>query len=176
MGFLQRRQFIKLSGAAGITALSGCQDVVGKEVGNSRKENTDDLGLAISNSGSGCLSQWDDELSGWVHTVAHGESYDITFDLRISHNRGDEINADLTKAEKSDGYLLQFTIDNSTGTPDKRTQSINDSDCNLGTRIKGGGSIPLDFNILYINVNGDNIKTIDRKGSFAAIHTLPDPV
>lgn len=176
MDTLKRRHFLKLGGIAGLTALSGCQDGIGGQAKTPSEGNADDLGLAISSSGPGCLHQWDDTHSGWVHTVAHGETYDMTFDVRISHSPGKKVNVNLTTTPLSSEYVLEFTIEDQTEESTERKQPISDSDCDIGARLQGGGSIPSDFKMLRVTVNDKTLKIIERNGTFAALHPLPDPI
>lgn len=176
MKTLPRRHFLKLGSIAGITSLSGCQDVIGEVATNRSENDTNDLGLAISSSGPKCLHREDDIQSGWVHTVADGETYDMTFDVRISHGQGEEVEADLTTVSNSTEYVLGFAIEKQPEESSEQKQPISESDCDPGTRLKGGGNIPDDFEMLRVSVNDRTLTTIEREGTFGTLHPLPDPI
>ncbi|WP_306053393.1 hypothetical protein [Natronococcus wangiae] len=176
MNTLRRRHFTKLGSIAGVTALSGCLDVIGDVTTNRSEDARDDLGLSISSSGSGCLQHGDDIQSGWVHTVADGDTDGMTFDVRVSHRQGEEVDANLTTTPTPSEYALKFTIEESSEESDERDKPISDSDCDTGTRLKGGGSIPDDFEVLQVTINDKALKTIEREGTFGTLHPLPDPI
>lgn len=165
-----RRRFLSLTGTIGLATFAGC---VGNAFGGSDKtpDDTDPSDSAnflgsLSKGGPSEFSNSDDVHSGWVHTVADGETYDVTFDVRICHDSREEVEVELYRRATGE-YALSFTTD---GGPH------GESDCNFGTQINGSGSIPTDFESLSIDANGGNLRTVDREGTFAALHPLPDPI
>lgn len=158
-----RRRFLALIGTAGAVTLAGCQGNVSKQ-SNETTTTRDTLGLGLSKSGPSELS--DDAHSGWVHLVAHGETYDVTFDVQVCHGTQDEVKVELEESE-TDEYALVFTTNGGTRS---------DSNCDFGTRIKGGGRIPTDFELLTVVLNGETIQTVKKDGTLPTLHPLPNPI
>lgn len=158
-----RRQFLIFTGTVGVASLAGCLDDVPERGGRPSTE-TDTLGLSLSKSGPGELS--DDVHSGWVHLVAHGETYDVTFDARVCHRQQDEVEVEIYESDP-DEYTLAFTTDGGTHS---------ESDCDFGTRIKGGSTIPSDFELLAVSLNGETIQAVEKDGTLPTLRPLPDPI
>ena len=165
-----RRRFLALTSAVGLTSFAGCQgdgSPGGDDVPDSTESpgNSNHLG-ALSKAGPSEFSDSEDVHSGWLHTVAHGETYDVTFDARICHGSGDAVEVDLFE-RASDEYALSFTT---SGGPHRK------SDCNFGTRLTGSGTIPTDFESITVAVNDETLLTANREGTFPRLHPLPDPI
>lgn len=163
-----RRRFLTLTGTIGLTTFAGClggRANQSNDISNGTESPGDDNYLGtLAKGGPGEFSESEDVHSGWVHTVADGETYDVTFDVRICHQ--DEVEVEFYKRE-SDKYTLSFSTDG--GTPSK-------SDCDFGTQITGSGSIPTDFGSLNVDVNGETLRRIKREGTLPSLHPLPDPI
>jgi hypothetical protein len=142
--------------------LNGVPDVSGQDDETTNTTDSSDstnfLG-ALSKGGPSKFSDSNDVRSGWVHTVANGETYGVTFDVRICHNDKDEVKVELYKRTTGE-YALSFTTNGGTH---------GESDCSFGTRITGSGSIPTDFESLNIDVNGGTLETIEKK----KVHSQP---
>lgn len=165
-----RRRFSILAATIGLTTFGGCLGNVlrrGDESPNrtDSSDGTDYLG-ALSKAGPGGFSNSDDGRSGWVHTVANGETYAVTFDVRICHESQSEVAVELYKSATGE-YTLSFATN---GGPHS------ESDCNFGTHLNGSGSIPTDFESLNVDVNGETLRNAKREGTFARLHPLPDPI
>lgn len=166
----RRRRFLVFGGSIGLTTLAGCQGIVSEPSGGgtNRTDSSDGTNYlgALSKGSPGEFSNLDDGRSGWVHTVAHGETYGVTFDARICHDAGDEVKVELSE-QVSGEYTLSFTTGGGTH---------GGSGCNFGTRVNGGGSIPTDFQSLNVDVNGETLETVQREGTMASLQPLPDPI
>jgi len=165
MEHVRRRQFLVLAGTASAVSLTGCQTSSAQR-GNDPPNATDARGLALAKSSGSAVSESDDVHSGWVHAVADGETYDVTFDLRVCHGRETEVTADLSGGPTNE-YVLSF---DTTGSTDGET------DCDYGTRIKGGGTLPTDFETLRVTANGRTLQTLDNEGTMPRLRPLPDPL
>ena len=166
MGDPSRRRIL---GLVGIAALSGCLITARQEPTSESESITTGLG-AIGRSESRCLAPSEDVYSGWVHTVAHGETYDFTFDVRVAHREGGRVNIDLTERLSGD-HVLEFTTDDSSG-----DDVSDDTDCVSGSRIEGSGRLPLDFETLRVTLNGETLQTLEQSGGFGMMRPLPDPI
>lgn len=171
-----RRRFLALTCATGLATVAGCQryvselgaedsDRTGSSDGADSPERRSYLGV-LSKAGPSEFSDSDDGHSGWVHTVAHGETYDVTFDVRICHDSRDAIEVDLFE-RASDEYALSF---------DTGGGAHRESDCNFGTHVTGSGSIPTDFESLSVTVNDEPLQTMNRDGTLPRLQPLPDPI
>lgn len=159
------RRFLILSGTIGMSSFAGCQESTPSQEGTPA-DDSDTLGLTLSKSGPGRLADSGEVHSGWVHVVAHGQTYDVTFDARICHGHQDEVEVDLTDG-MSDVYALEFSTNG---------EIDDDSECNYGTRIVGSSTIPTDFDSLRIKVNGRTIQTVEKESTTAILRPLPDPI
>lgn len=162
---IHRRQFLFLGGVTGMASLAGCQ-LSSARRGNDPPEDTDARGLALSKSRGSELSESDDVHSGWVHVVADGETYDVTFDLRVCHGRQEEATVGLEQRVTNE-YALEFET---TGEAD------GESDCEYGTRITGGGTLPTEFEMLRVTANGRTLQTLENEGTMPRLRPLPDPL
>lgn len=148
----------------------------GEPTGETSTDSRDDsLGLAGANSGPGPLADGEDVHSGWVHVVAHGETYDVTFDARICHGVDERGTVDLTR-DIANSYLLTFGTEASPETRSRAAPSDGGSDCDFGTRITGGGRIPTDFEELRVTAGSDTIQTVLEEGTMPIMRPLPDPI
>lgn len=176
MDSLRRRRVLRFGGVAGVAALAGCQGVIGFQDAEPPHDSADTLGLAIAKSGPSCLSTTEDAHSGWVHTVANGRTYAVTFDIRVSHARGGAVTMDLTSTPLPGEYILAIMTANQGEDTRKPIVPPNDPDCDVGTRVIGGGSVPLNFETLRVTMNGKTIQTVEREGTFPKLTPLPNPI
>lgn len=165
-----RRRLLTLAGTTSLAALAGC---LGSGLGRGNKSRDDPdtpdgisrLG-AVSKAGPSEFSDSDDVHAGWVHTVAHGETYDLTFDVRVCHGRQDAVEVDLSGGRTGE-YALSFETDGGTPT---------ESNCGFGTRVTGSGLLPTDFESLTVDANGETLRTMQRDGTLPSLRPLPDPI
>lgn len=145
---------------------------------NSDKQNiTSDIpdpGLAIASSGPSCLNETVHPHGGWVHTVAHNDGYDVTFNATIAHERTKTVNVNLSNTG-SGIYEIQFT------TPERANSSetaiaTESGGCDVGTTITAGGTVPSEFELIRVTVNGEVVQTIQKEGTFPMLHQLPNPI
>jgi hypothetical protein len=181
MGEIRRRRFLKFGGVASTVATAGCLasafgggDTPGEESAGPT-ESKDALGLALAKSGPGSLAESDEVHSGWVHVVAHGETYDVTFDVRVCHRRGEVVTIDLGHAIGGE-YVLAIATGEATDTRKTTSDPDTGSGCDFGTRIKGGGRLPNDFETLRVTADGRTIQTVENEGTVPILRPLPDPV
>jgi hypothetical protein len=173
--------FLKLGGITMIVAATGCLDSVsGYDGSGSTTTDTpnaaeDSPGLAFSKSGPGQLAESDEVHSGWVHVVAHGETYDLTFDVRICHGRGSIATAELDSSTAGE-YVLGFSTMSATETNSASTDSTPGSDCDFGTRMVGSGRLPGDVETLEVRNTYGIIQPVVIEGTTPIMRPLSDPV
>lgn len=94
--------------AAGAGLLAGCTSVVG---GGSTPTPTarrgESLPLSYGHGGGGCLPDEMEAETWWVHTAAHGERDDLTFDAQVAYDAGAAVEVSLTRTGDHD-YELTF--------------------------------------------------------------------
>ncbi len=175
---LSRRKLLAGGSIAGLSTLAGCQGVVSPLTQRTPDESEangggESLGLAYSESRPSFPSE-EETHSGWVHIVSHGESADLTFDVRLCSELGD-VEPELTNAISND-YVLRFTVSGKFSSGTSSNEPTGDSECSSVTHLVGGANVPNDWESLTVAVNNDEIQTIERSGSTPELRPLPDPV
>lgn len=149
---------------------------VGGELVAPNSGNSDSMGvtgLTVSSSGPACVDKLVEENGGWVHTVASGRYYSVTFNGTITHNRTETVTVNLT--DSSSGiYELQITTRRSENTSNKVNSTA--SHCQLATRITGGGAVPTDIEALRVTLNNNTIEEIRIEQTFPTLRRLPNPI
>lgn len=173
-----RRRFLAFATSTGTLGVAGCltlfrNDTPGDDATGAQE--TDTRPLTLSKSGPSDLAESSEVYSGWVHVVAHGETYDLTFDVRLCHERGEEVAVNLHGLSGGD-YDLDFDTTGSTETRKTPTDSNAVSHCGFGTRITGSGTLPQDFQSLRVTANGRTLQTLENEGTMPVMRPLPDPI
>lgn len=154
---ITRRQMLLSSTVAGVPVISGCQSGV---FSSENASNDETIRHSVTKHQSVPVS--DTDSSGWIHVVATDETYTITYDL-IFCTSG-EIDVEW-ESESENMYSLFF---------EKSDDNV--SDCETGTRIRGGGSVRQDFERLQVIVNGETIESIEHEESLPSLYSFPTPV
>jgi hypothetical protein len=133
-------------------------------------------GLIVSTNGPSCVDTITDSDGGWVHVVADGNQYDVTFNLTVSHDSRERVSTDLA-SDGSGVYELQFVTDSNRTTAREETQSRETTQsCSTGTKLVGAVSLPTEFERLDVTVNDNRVATFERVGTFPTLRELPNPV
>lgn len=177
-----RRRFLQGMGSSGTLALAGCLGQVVDQEGQPSEayEPGEEMGHVASSSGPHCLEDdpGGEGATGWIHTVASGDAYHVTWDLRIEHERSETIESRLS-SRPGDEYELAF-FDAAVGATgaDSNGESVplSEEDCPVGTRLRGGGSVPSDFERLTLLVYDVEIVVLERAGTVPTLRELPDPI
>lgn len=130
-------------------------------------------GITVSSSGPACVDQLVEENTGWVHTVASGRYYSITFNTTIRHNRTNEVMVNLT-GSGSGIYELRIRTQKQQNIS-KKASSVTSS-CQTATRVTGGGAVPTDIEVLRVTVNNKTIQRINIEQTFPTLRRLPNPI
>ena len=170
----RRRDLLRTLGATGIAPLAGCVTLATGDDEPPTEQSTDGVAqpLLYSTGGSGWLPDPDSTETGWVHTVAHGKRYDVTFAVPLARDTNQEASVSLTHAG-ADDYELTFSAGDQES---DRENTPRDTDSVPGTHVRGGGSIPADFASLRIVAGDEPVRTIRRDGTFPKLHRLPTPI
>ena len=169
-----RRRFLTLGAVTGAGVLTGCNDAMFPSKQDTASANTESHGLSYATSS--WSSPYEQEVhSGWVHIVADGDSFDLTYDVRLCEIGGEEVEPTLARTDP-DEYTLALTLKpESSGEIDTEV-SVSESECSYGTRITGGANVPNDWERLEVVIIGKHIRTIKREGTLPKIRPLPDPI
>lgn len=161
-----RRHVLLSVGVATTSAVAGCLDAV---IGSGEDQPTgDDIPYSFLKTSNVIISDSPDPSTGWIHIVADGDSYSITHDIRICHDETGTVNAEVTGEDENDGtYSLDFHVEGN--------QNGN-TDCNSGTRIWGGASIPNDFESIQLTINDEIVQTMKKEETVPTLHLVPDPI
>lgn len=175
---LSRRKVLSVGSIAGISCLAGCQgwtSAVNPSTLDASEPDEDEksLGLAYSKSRGSFLSE-EEAHSGWVHIVSDGESADLTFDVRFCTELGD-VEPELTRSIASE-VILRFNVTSGSSGGSASTGATEETHCDSGTHLIGGGNVPSDWETLTVMVNNVEIQTIERSGTMPELRPLPDPV
>lgn len=174
---IPRRRVLALGATSGAIASAGCVSGLLRsgEDGPTENQEEDRRPLTLAKGSPGSLADSDEVHSGWVHVVAHGETYDLTFDVRSCHEPGREVTIDLHGIPGGE-YDLGFATTEASKTGATTTEADADSDCAFGTRINGSGTLPLEFEKLRITADGRTVQTVEKEGTMAVMRPLPDPI
>ena len=107
--------------------------------------------------------------AGWVHEVAAGESYAVTLNATVVHERGERVKPNVT--EWADG---QYRLDLRTVPDDGRAKTP--ENCRAASSLTIGISLPTDYERFEIAVNGRTLRTIEREDTMADLYQLPNPI
>jgi hypothetical protein len=177
---LGRRKLLELGIAAGSASMAGCLSPITEfESGNSTDtdgQSDDDVGgLLVSKAGPGPLADAGDVHSDWIHVVGRGDAYDVTFDARLCHDRGEVGTVNL--ADDGAGiHTLALGTEQSTETRTPPTTPGTEDGCDFGTRITGSGRVPVDFKKLRVTARSRAVQTVPNEGTMPLMRPLPAPV
>ncbi len=176
MSEFPRREVLALGAAVGSLGASGCLTAIstgnGKPGDERATDEVDIRDLTLSKGGPGTLADASEVHSGWVHLVAHGDAYDLTFDVRIEHGWTEEVQVSLRGIPGGE-YDLAFGTTEASGTP---SGSADADDRAFGTRVRGSGTLPTDFESLRVTAGGETLRTVDNERTMPVMRPLPDPI
>ncbi|UPV74044.1 hypothetical protein M0R89_16080 [Halorussus limi] len=119
-----------------------------------------------------------DSDSGWVHDVAVGESFAVTLEATVVHDRNRTVTANVTHVAPGNYVVDLRTVPSDRA--DARRKKANASagsvpDC-ASTRLSLGTSLPTDYEQFTVAMNGRTIRTVEYDGTVADLHRLPNPI
>lgn len=129
---------------------------------------SDAIPLVWGTGGPGCFDA-PTPNAGWVHEVAAGESYAVTLNATVVHERGERVEPNAT--EWADG---RYRLDLRTVPDDGRAKTP--ENCRAASSLRIGMSLPTDYERLEIAVNGRTLRTIERENTVADLYQLPNPI
>lgn len=103
--------------------------------------------------------------------MAKGESYDISFDVRIDHGRDERAKIALNSTPANGEYELALGTDSIT-----EEKPIDDRSCDVGTRLRGAGELRNDLQTVRVTFDGTTLVQISNESTVPSLYTLPDPV
>lgn len=121
---------------------------------------TQNVSLSVGTSGPTCLDAPNE--TGWVHLVADGESFDVTFDLAVA---GANPSVSLERTGPATYTLAVTASEWDTG-----------GDCRSVRRVTGGGSVPSSFETLRVTVDGAQIAVFDDDTTMPRLQPVPTPL
>lgn len=131
---------------------------------------SDGVPMTLSSSGPGCF-EGPTPNAGWVHEVAAGESYAVTLNATVLHDRGTEVRPNVSEWSPR-RFRLDFRTVSDEGEDPKEPQGR----CRVATEFRLGLSLPTDYERLDIAVNGRTVRTVEREDTTADLYRLPNPV
>lgn len=158
------------AGGSGWTAQTPPTDRPGTTVETTRSSG--DVGLAVARGGPTCLDETVTSRSGWVHLAGSGENAAVSFDITAAADIEEDVDVDLSNRGAGD-YVLRITTDEQASAD--ATKSVDDSSCESVYRLEGSGLVP-NVETLRVIVNGETIRTIEKRDSFAELRELPEPI
>jgi hypothetical protein len=122
---------------------------------------------SYSNTGPSCYDG-NQSNSGWLHVMANGERWAITFDTTILHPEKKEVNLDVF--ERPTGtYEFAFKIVESDSTPEPR-----DEDCRIATTLTVVTALEKpDF---VVTVDDRTVQSVDQEDTMPELYQLPNPI
>ncbi|WP_169331926.1 hypothetical protein [Natrialba magadii] len=98
----------------------------------------------------------------WIHIVSYDSEFVVTFDITLCNKETDSISTDLVESSGNE-YILNFVSD-----------SVSDTSCDTGTRVRGGSTLPNDFDRIHIDINEERIMSIEQRESLPNLHEIPN--
>lgn len=171
---MDRRRFLALGAATGVTALTGCAEQLSPGDATTSSAGASDPGVAVVKT-TGSLPPSKTVHSGWIHLVADGTGFDMTFDVRICHGFDAGVEASLDD-RRSGRYEVTFSKTQRTDNSKTPPAQTDQSGCEYGTRINGSATLPKDLDVLTVTSNGDQLLEFEKEGGTGEMRPLPDPL
>ena len=144
--------------------------------GNDGPDEFDSPGLSLSKSVGPCDEV--DPGSGWVHDVAVGQSFAVTLEAIVVHDRNRTVTANVSRTSPG-----RFLVDLRT-VPADRAETVRKTanastestpDC-AATHLNLGTSLPIDYDEFTVAMNGHTLRAVEYDGTVADLHRLPNPI
>lgn len=132
-------------------------------------EGVDSPGASLSKSVGACGDV--DPDSGWVHDVAVGESFAVTLDATVVHDRGRPVTANVSRSASG-----TFRIDLRTQVHGSGASTDDAGSTCTATHLTLGTNLPTDYEAFAVSVNGRTLLTVEYDGTTPDLHRLPNPI
>lgn len=158
-----------VAGGSGWTTQTTPSEQSGTAVETTRSNG--EVGLAVARGGPTCLDETVASRSGWVHLAGSGENAAVSFDITAATDTKEDVNVTLSNRGAGD-YVLRITTDERASADATASDS---SGCESVYRLEGSGLVP-NVETLRVIVNGETVRTIEKRDSFAELRALPEPI
>jgi hypothetical protein len=129
---------------------------------------------SLSSSGPDCLDVR--PHAGWVHEVAVGDSFAVTLNATVVHDRGQRVSASVNRVTPGAYRIDLRTVPETTRTSDAGEQKSAPEGCRVATDLRLGASLPTDYREFEVAVNGRTLLTVENEDTAADLYQLPNPV
>ena len=134
----------------------------------------DSPGLTWSSGGPECASGNVTPNAGWVHDVAVGESFAVTLNATVVHDRNRKVEPSISRIG-SRAYRIDLRtvpVGNQSTKERKLLARCRFAETDIGLAT----SLPTDYSRFEVAVNGRTIRTVEYDGTTADLHRLPNPI
>ncbi|MFC4549112.1 MULTISPECIES: hypothetical protein [Halorussus] len=136
--------------------------------------NPDSPPLSLWSAGPDCASGNTTPNAGWVHDVAVGESFAVTLNATVVHDRNRTVEPDVSRTGPR-AYRIDFRTVPVENRSAKEKRLLDR--CRLAeTEIGLATSLPTNYSRFEVAVNGRTIRTVEYDGTTADLHRLPNPI
>jgi hypothetical protein len=129
-------------------------------------------GYSVSKS-TGCLDVR--PHAGWVHEVAVGDSFAVTLNATVVHERGQTVGANVSRVAPGSYRIDLRTVPETEETTESRAKTPPE-DCPVATDLRLGTSLPTDYREFTVSVDGRTLLTVENEGTVGELFQLPNPV
>lgn len=129
---------------------------------------------SMSSSGANCLDVR--PHAGWVHEVAVGDSFAVTLNTTVVHDRGQRVSANVSRVAPGAYRIDLQTVPEETRTSDEDQGKSPPEGCQMATDVRLGTSLPTDYQRFEVTVDGRTLLTVENEDTTADLYQLPNPV
>lgn len=122
---------------------------------------------------SGCLNVR--PHAGWVHEVAAGDSFAVTLNATVVHERSRTVVANVSRLAPGSYRIDLRTVADDRDSPNGIQKSPPD-DCQVATDLTLGASLPTDYQEFEVTVDGRTILTVENEATTGELYQLPNPI
>lgn len=129
---------------------------------------------SLSTSGGTCLEPR--PHAGWVHEVAVGDSFAVTLNATVVHDRGRTVAANVSRVMPGAYRIDLRTVTDDRGLANESREKSPPADCRVATDLRLGASLPTDYRQFEVTVNGRTILAVENEDTTADLYQLPNPI
>ncbi|WP_276301379.1 hypothetical protein [Halorussus lipolyticus] len=128
---------------------------------------------SLSKSG-GCLDVR--PHAGWVHEVAVGDSFAVTLNATVVHDRGATVSTNVSRVAPGAYRIDLRTVSSETVESDANRTKSPPEDCRVATDLRLGASLPTDYREVEVALDGRTLLTVENEDTAPDLYQLPNPV
>ncbi|WP_276282039.1 hypothetical protein [Halorussus caseinilyticus] len=129
---------------------------------------------SLSTAGGNCLDVR--AHAGWVHEVAVGDSFAVTLNATVVHERGQTVEAEVNRGVAGRYRIDLRTVADGRESANGTAKKSPLEGCRVATDLRLAASLPTDYSDFEIAVNGRTLLTVENEDTAADLYQFPNPV